>query len=56
MFYWYEIEGRNKNLSHLSSTISSKVFTIKSQYDSDFDWGYLGTQGYHWEYEIILIQ
>lgn len=29
MFYWYEIEGRNKNLSHLLSTISSNVFIIR---------------------------
>ena len=29
MFYWYEIEGKNKNLSHLLSTISSNVFIIK---------------------------
>ena len=28
MFYWYETEGKNKNLSHLLSTISSNVFII----------------------------
>lgn len=29
MFYWYETEGKNKNLSHLLSTISSNVFIIR---------------------------